>query len=479
MKSRREGSMHSTDFQMAVQSALGRLGALDTQQTALEEIKSLLEQNATSDEKITIFLNSLNGVNEHTLTPVHKKEFVKLYGYMAEVLEGNMIPFIPRVLNTLQKKLKEANPHLFDAISSTFGMIIHNTLHTLPDLPSSCNQLALILKPLFQNLSTSNKNVQICSAHCLVKIIQHSPIECLKFMLEKLSAKILEYLNSPNCRATGQLIEASISLILSIEQDFAPYAASYFPALLQSATDEDFATRKQALDALYTLAAVIPNSVVPFASEVMQLLNKARTDKIKPVRDSALEAISLYKNLVIESSPGRNDGRHSEQSRPKSMFKGQINPNFFKAAGNLNDGPIIEIAAKKPSKTAPPEDSPSFQDEIAKIDDNFQIQEEPNFFTFKEPKQEVVEEEPEEKSEEKEEEEKFEENLVEKLSRLESENQELKTQFFEFKKTTKSEISQLNDRLGALEEMITTVSRLFDAKLKQITSNPKIAALLS
>lgn len=489
MKPRREGSIHSADFHLAVQSALGRLGTLDTQQAALEEIKCLLEQNATSEEKISAFMNSLNSVNENTLTPLHKREFIKLYGYMAEVLEGNMIPFLPKVIAALQKKIKETNPHLQDAISSAFGMIVHNTLHTLPDLPSSCTQLAAILKPLFQNMTSNNKALQVGSALCLVKIIQHSPIECLKFMLEKVSPKILEILNSPGCKATGQLTEALISLILSMEQDFSPYTAGYMPALLQSVSDEDFATRKQALDALYTLAAVVPNSVAPFSFEVMQLLNKARSDKVKPVRDAAIEAISLYKNLASEVSPTKNDLKQSNsesaQTKPKSMFKGQINPNFFKAAGSLSEGPIIEVAASKGNKKSPPkrEEVSFHEEEIARIDDNFSIHEDinPNFFTFKEPKREIVNEEPISIKQERSLDVNGNEDgaTINRVKELEDQNRELVRQFMDFQKQTRVEINQVNERLGALEEMITTVSRLFDAKLKQITTNPKISALLS
>ena len=55
---------------------------------------------------------------------------------------------------------------------------------------------------------------------------------------------------------------------------------------------------------------------------------------------------------------------------------------------------------------------------------------------------------------------------------------ELSTEFRHFKEQTKNEFYQINQRLLDLEDMISTVSQLFDAKIKQLTNNPNIAALL-
>ena len=80
-------------------------------------------------------------------------------------------------------------------------MIVHNTMHTFPDLPSSCNSLGSILKVFFTNFTTANKVLHIGSALSLTKVIQHSPLECLRYLLDKLTPKILDSLSSPNFKA--------------------------------------------------------------------------------------------------------------------------------------------------------------------------------------------------------------------------------------------------------------------------------------
>jgi hypothetical protein len=44
--------------------------------------------------------------------------------------------------------------------------------------------------------------------------------------------------------------------------------------------------------------------------------------------------------------------------------------------------------------------------------------------------------------------------------------------------TTSREIGSIHQRLTALEEMINTVAQLFDARMRQLLSNPKISELL-
>jgi len=73
------------------------------------------------------------------LTQLHKKEYIRLYGVLAESLEESIIPFLPKILAHLARKVREGDEKLQEAVSYAYGMIVHNTLHFIPDLPSSCN----------------------------------------------------------------------------------------------------------------------------------------------------------------------------------------------------------------------------------------------------------------------------------------------------------------------------------------------------
>jgi hypothetical protein len=50
-----------------------------------------------------------------------KKEYFKLYGLAAEIFEESLIPFLPKVLSNLQKKVKEGDNHIHSAVAEAFG----------------------------------------------------------------------------------------------------------------------------------------------------------------------------------------------------------------------------------------------------------------------------------------------------------------------------------------------------------------------
>ena len=545
MRNRREASI--PDISNTLPSALGKLGASDTQHKGLEEAKDFLRQHRSNEDKLTYFLSSLTPSNEHMLAISHKREYIKLYGTFAEVLEHEALPYLPRIFAALTKKLKECNSNLNESISFAYGSVIHNTLHTLPDLPSSCSQLLGILKPLFENLSSTNKILQVGSGLCITKIIQHSPLECLRFLLDRLTMKLLQALSGG--KAQCQVVESIISLILSVEHEFAQYSARVVPELMSCAFNEDFLCRKQVVETFYTLAAVVPASVAPFASEIMAILNKVRTDKAKPVRESAVEAMNLYKKMVPDTPAAGRISQKSpkEEVKPKSIFRGPVNANFFKAANNDS---VVE-APEKPFfgsreegfveemiEDSPRSDSPSFREETGiekfefeqEVDSRFGRGQEfgvvpdrdfGNNNKEKKQKQRGYEMEDEdlvvgrergvgrdsellaekknvranefqsnrtstfgfggpvhEKKKEPDrslDRTKGNQNRVEELKEC---CKEIKYEFDVFREQVRVEVTQINQRLGALEEMISTVSQLFDAKLKQLTCNPNIASLL-
>lgn len=68
--------------------------------------------------------------------------------------------------------------------------------------------------------------------------------------------------------------------------------------------------------------------------------------------------------------------------------------------------------------------------------------------------------------------------LMKRLQHLEGQNIELTQSLAVFQSITTREIGSINQRLTALEEMINTVAQLFDARMRQLLSYPKISELL-
>ena len=132
--------------------------------------------------------------------------------------------------------------------------------------------------------------------------------------MEDLCQGLLEVLNSNNCRAHTQVLESLISLLLSVESEFEPYAVQFLPTLLECMAVNEWHTRKIGIDVMYTMGAILGEVISPYTKEILEVLNHCRFDKMKPVREAAIEAINLIKDL----DPGTADELHSQESHAKS-----------------------------------------------------------------------------------------------------------------------------------------------------------------
>jgi hypothetical protein len=59
------------------------------------------------------------------MKPNQKKELIKLYATSAEIFEEALIPFLPKILTYLQRKLKENDMLLHAPISDSLGALVH------------------------------------------------------------------------------------------------------------------------------------------------------------------------------------------------------------------------------------------------------------------------------------------------------------------------------------------------------------------
>lgn len=217
-------------------------------------------------------------------------------------------------------------------------------------------------KMVFSSLNQPGKIVQAGAALCLTKIIQNAPVDALKLKLEDLWTGLLEVLNSTNCRAHTQILESLISLLLSVESDFEPYAVNFLPTLLECMAITEWHTRKIGIDVMYTIAAILGDVITPYSKEILEVLNHWRFDKIKPVREAAIEAINLIKDLdpssniedtfSIESTSRKGTISRATTDKPwkkkdKKSLKIEDDPSSFVAYSNRDQEDDRTAAEKK------------------------------------------------------------------------------------------------------------------------------------
>ena len=89
----------------------------------------------------------------------HKKEMLKFYGESAEVFEESLVPFLPKILTYLQRKLKDGDPNLHGVISESIGLLVHNVMKKLNTLEELLREMNPVLKMIFTNLQVPTKNL--------------------------------------------------------------------------------------------------------------------------------------------------------------------------------------------------------------------------------------------------------------------------------------------------------------------------------
>ena len=93
--------------------SLSKFGEPHTMRIAHDEVKELMTEHITNTDRMNSFLFSLSESNEH-MKIQHKKELIKIYGESAEVFEEALLPFFPKILSYLQKKLRENDSNLHE-----------------------------------------------------------------------------------------------------------------------------------------------------------------------------------------------------------------------------------------------------------------------------------------------------------------------------------------------------------------------------
>lgn len=283
-------------FRQSFLCSLSKLSSNSTLKTGLEEIRELLTIHMKDNERLMIVLNSLSEIHQQHQKPSTRKEYIRVFGLIAEIYEDKILEIFPKIVMNLNKRLKEGDNQLNQAISETMGQVIEHVFKHI-DPNEAMKPLSSAIFLFFENFLHDQKNTQIGSAMCISRIIQTSPVNCLEFLMPKIVNKLKEAFISGYCKSQTQLLESLLSLILGVEEKFQDFLDDVLPIILESMLNSDWTVRKIANDIIYTLCVLIPEGVVTHNKQIIKHLNGCRFDKIKHVRDAAAMAINIVKEI--------------------------------------------------------------------------------------------------------------------------------------------------------------------------------------
>ena len=110
---------------------MSKFAANHTVLKGIEELREFMVTEVTENDRMVTLLNSFTDFNVHTKI-TQQKEQIKLFSLAAEVFEDSLVPYIPKILSTLSKIIKEdATTKLHQTVADTMGLLSLNTVEKL------------------------------------------------------------------------------------------------------------------------------------------------------------------------------------------------------------------------------------------------------------------------------------------------------------------------------------------------------------
>ena len=168
-------------------------------------------------------------------------------------------------------------------ISDTYGVIMEKIIRKLPKNPGF-KYAREMLNGLYANLADRDKNLQIATSMCLIKLIQNCPLEFLTSFHEEITRNLIEFLRAPHFKSQTHLLEALLSLILSVEKEFRKNVDAVMEYILEIFARNgnlEWTVKKISIDLIYTLAIILKEEVVKYKERLLILLQERKCDKVK------------------------------------------------------------------------------------------------------------------------------------------------------------------------------------------------------
>lgn len=139
------------DFRTLLLGALSKFNNIHTLKNANEEIREIMTEHITNQERMNTFLSCLAEQNDMKTT--QKKEYIRVFGMAAEIFEESLIPFIPKILSQITKRLKDGNQEVNNAYADALGSIVHNVVSNLTEYEDIDHVQDMIFTMIFTNLN--------------------------------------------------------------------------------------------------------------------------------------------------------------------------------------------------------------------------------------------------------------------------------------------------------------------------------------
>ena len=254
-----------------------------TRKKANEEFKELLKYRADSSIRINLALSLISKALDSSQKGYSKPELIRSLGTLTEVFQEKLIDFVPRIQYISLNCLTEDDLNLHDPLRELFGKLTKYTL-SKASKQDGARETKILLKNLWEMCGGTSKYTQIGAALCMSKVLQGIHGEIISDLVERVALKLVDLLRRPECKATLQLLECIMNLLVSIDENAAQLENAgriVLNSIVENLSNTEWNVRKLALEILYLLTALNREGLEPFKKKLLEIVSECKFDKVK------------------------------------------------------------------------------------------------------------------------------------------------------------------------------------------------------
>ena len=333
----------------------------------IQNLKNYLISILNDKNEFQNFLKTLdslifpNSSNEPSQSIIKEKKLNSepflIYKILFTINQKITIDYIDYFLSSLKIFISEENKSNFPFLITIFSEIIssfynnesNDYINNSIDNEQKENLFQKIFSFLFNNIKIHKKKEQTFLCLLLIEFIEKCPQVKEEKNLCLLFKEISGYLDDKNFECKIELLNCLISLILTTEQKFKPYANVCLFRILDYLTDDDWIKRKLAINIVYTLVFYCKDEIMAVKENIIEFLNILKEDTVSEIREVCLQTLQFFeeknsKNKIKKEEniikKIRNQNIINNNKNINFTFNSENNNNFEQIKSDINNSSI-------------------------------------------------------------------------------------------------------------------------------------------
>ena len=311
-----------------------------------EHLKTVLKDKNESENFFTLLNNIIFLTNDSESKKSFNKQPFILYPIIYSYNKKECLNYIKYFLASLQQSISEENKPHFSFLNSVFSNFINcffnnsdikiNTDKNISPSDSISNdiddeQKQILFEKLFNfcnnNIKTNKKLEQYFGFLLLSELIEKCPLVQEEKNIDLIFKDFESYLKDRLFECKLDLLNCTITLILTVNNKFNPHARVCLYRVLDFLTDSDLEKRKLAINIVYILVIYCTESIMPVKDGFIEFINVLNNEDDPRIREVYLQTLKFMEEF--DKKNRKNKGvKNDNINEDKNININSINDDY-------------------------------------------------------------------------------------------------------------------------------------------------------